>query len=97
MTSLGQYRHHPSSQAFYSDNSPFIEFDDEDDEYSAYFPQGKPSRPQSSLLLSYNQQQEQQQQQQLLQRQQQQLQKQRQQTQTSSGYSLGFGSGQRRG
>lgn len=98
MTSLGQYRHHPSSQAFYSDNSPFIEFDDEDDEYSAYFPSGKQARQQSTLLLNYNQQErEQQQQQQLLQRQQ--LQKQRQTQTTSSPYSLGFGSsgGQRRG
>lgn len=40
-SSLGQYRHHPASPAHYSDNSPFIEVDDEDDdEYSAYFPSG---------------------------------------------------------
>lgn len=44
ISSLGQYRHQPSSQAYYSDNSPFIEYDDEDDDqYSAYFPSGKPS------------------------------------------------------
>lgn len=47
---MGQYRHHPSSQAYYNDNSPFIEFDDEDDQYSAYFPSGKLLLRQRQLL-----------------------------------------------
>ena len=44
ISNLGQYHHQPTSQARYSDNSPFIELDDEDNQYSAYFPPGKNQR-----------------------------------------------------
>lgn len=41
IVSMGQYRHQPSSRSNYNDNSPFLGLDDDDDEYSAYFPSGR--------------------------------------------------------
>jgi hypothetical protein len=41
VVSMGQYRHQPSSRSNYNDNSPFLGLDDDDDEYSAYFPSGQ--------------------------------------------------------